>query len=99
MRWGEDKNLWPVVIASVRLLQGAGRGKVFVEGEQNLLSYPEIEPNLHGCLDLLNRHDELGRLIAPEERPADGAAGGRHAGLPDAGGPRLSPGGIWPAAG
>ena len=67
---GEDKNLWPVVIASVRLLQGAGRGKVFVEGEQNLLSYPEIEPNLHGCLDLLNRHDELQRLIAPKnDRP------------------------------
>ncbi len=67
---GEDKNLWPVVTASVRLLQGAGRGKVFVEGEQNLLSYPEMEPNLHGCLELLNRHDELGRLIAPKnDRP------------------------------
>lgn len=67
---GEDKNLWPVVAAAVRLLQGAGRGKVFVEGEQNLLSWPEIEPNLHGCLDLLNRHDELQRLVVPKtDRP------------------------------
>ena len=67
---GEDKNLWPVVTAALRLLAGAGRGKVFVGGEQNLLSYPEMEPNLHGCLDLLNRHDELDRLIAPKnDRP------------------------------
>lgn len=63
---GEDKNCWPLMVAAVRLLQGAGRGKVYVEGEQNLLSYPEMEPNLRGCLDLLNRQDELQRLISPK---------------------------------
>ncbi|MCI6639247.1 MAG: heat-inducible transcriptional repressor HrcA [Pygmaiobacter massiliensis] len=61
----DQQALWPIVKAAVTLLQGAGRSKVFVAGQDKLLNWPELEPSLRGCLKLLGNTDQLRQIVAP----------------------------------
>ncbi|MEG1932779.1 MAG: heat-inducible transcription repressor HrcA, partial [Pygmaiobacter sp.] len=36
---GAQQALWPIVLAAVHLLKGAGRGKVFIAGQEKLLNW------------------------------------------------------------
>lgn len=62
---GSQQALWPVVLAAITLLKGAGRGKVFVAGQDKLLNWPELEPSLRGSLALLGSTDSLSRVLTP----------------------------------
>ena len=62
---GAQQTLWPIVAAALRLLRGAGRGKVFIAGQDKMLNWPELEPSLKGCLKLLGNTEELQRVISP----------------------------------
>lgn len=62
---GAQQALWPILAAALRLLQGAGRGKVFIAGQEKMLNWPELEPSLKSCLKLLGNTEELQRLISP----------------------------------
>ena len=59
------QHLWPIVGAAITLLRGAGRGKVFIAGQDKLVDWPEIEGSLRGSLKLLGNTDQLQQLITP----------------------------------
>lgn len=62
---GSSQHLWPVVLAAITLLKGAGRGKVFIAGQDKLVDWPELEGSLRGCLKLLGNTDQVQQLITP----------------------------------
>lgn len=62
---GSAQSLWPIVSAAITLLKGAGRGKVALAGQEKLVNWPEVEPSLRSCLQLLGNTEQLEKLISP----------------------------------
>lgn len=56
---------WPILSAALTLLSQAGTPRTFFEGQQYLLQWPELEPNLKGLLELFNSPEQLQEAIVP----------------------------------
>lgn len=56
---------WPVFSAALTLLSEVGRGGVFFEGQQNLLQWPELEPNLRTLITFLSDDEHILEVVRP----------------------------------
>ncbi|MDL2324378.1 heat-inducible transcriptional repressor HrcA [Ruminococcaceae bacterium OttesenSCG-928-A16] len=56
---------WPIVSAALTLLAEAGTPSTYFEGQQYLLQWPELEPNLKGLVELFTSPERLQEVIVP----------------------------------
>ncbi len=57
---------YPVLSAAYRLLKEAGRANVYLEGQENLLSYPEAERSFRTLLEFFADDAAVKRCISPK---------------------------------
>lgn len=58
---------WPILSAALTLLAEIGRPSIYFEGQQYLLSWPELEHSLHTVMDLFTNREKLEAMIRPRE--------------------------------
>lgn len=64
--FGDDGQLyWPIVSAALAILQEAGTPQSFLEGEQYLLQWPELESSLKNLIELFNDTGRLQKVFLP----------------------------------
>lgn len=56
---------WPVISAALTLLAEAGTPSIYLEGQQNLLSWPELETSLGAMFELLSSEEKIEELLRP----------------------------------
>ena len=58
--------LYPVLSAAVTLLREGGKPRVFLEGQQNLLGFRELEGSFRNLMTLFGNPEAVGRYISPK---------------------------------
>ena len=58
-------DFYPVVNAAAALLDEAAKARTCLEGQQYLLRWPELTPNLPSVLEVFANQEQAGRLITP----------------------------------
>lgn len=64
--FGSDSGLfWPFASAALTLMSEVGQPSTYIEGQQYILQWPELQDKLRSIFDLFNNSEMLEEVIAP----------------------------------